>query len=246
MRYLETVMGVPMSLDLRAPDDGRSRAAARAAFDLLRAEDARFSPFRTSSELRRYERGLVGSPSPELTEVLRIAADARAASGGAFDIRRPGGGLDANGVVKGWAVQRPVGLLRADGFGDLCFNAGGDVVVAGGPEPGQGWAVAVRSPSAPDELIARVEVREGAVATSGTYERGPHVWDGRTGRAADGLLAATVVAGDLTTADVLATSVLALGPGGVEWALGQGAVWVLAVRPDGTLVTGGGGPRPAA
>ncbi|MEV0890655.1 FAD:protein FMN transferase [Promicromonospora sp. NPDC050262] len=246
MRYLETVMGVPMSLDLRDPDDDRSRAAARSAFDLLRAEDARFSPFRADSELRRYERGLVDAPSPELAEVLSIAAGVQAASAGAFDIRRPGGGLDANGVVKGWAVQRAVELLRAEGFGDLCFNAGGDVVVVGGPEPGRSWAVGVRSPLVPDELVARVEVREGAVATSGTYERGQHVWDGRTGRAADGLLAATVVAGDLTTADVLATSVLALGPDGVEWALGQGAAWVLAVRPDGTLVSGDAGQRPAA
>ena len=233
MRYLETVMGVPMSLDLRAPADERSRAAARAAFDLLRAEDARFSPFRPSSELRRYEQGLSGPPSPELAEVLRLAEDARAASGGAFDIRRPDGSLDANGVVKGWAVQRAVGLLRAEGFGDLCFNAGGDVSVLGGPVPGRDWGVAVRSPLATHEFIARIEVRDGAVATSGTYERGPHVRDGRTGRPAEGLLAATVVAADLTTADILATSVLALGPDGVGWALG--------VRPDGTLVSGAAG-----
>lgn len=239
-------MGVPMSLDLRAPADERARAAARAAFDLLRVEDARFSPFRESSELRRYERGLVRRPSPELAEVLRLADDARIASGGAFDVRRPDGGLDANGVVKGWAVQRAVRLLRAEGFGDLCFNAGGDVAVLGGPEPGRDWVVAVRSPAAPDEFVARIEVRDGAVATSGTYERGPHVRDGRTGRPAEGLLAATVVAGDLTTADILATSVLALGPDGVGWALGQGAAWALGVRPDGTLVSGGAGPCRAA
>ena len=101
MRYLETVMGVPMSLDLRDPDDDRSRAAARSAFDLLRAADARFSPFRADSELRRYERGLVDAPSPELAEVLSIAAGAQAASAGAFDIRRPGGDLGALGTARG-------------------------------------------------------------------------------------------------------------------------------------------------
>ncbi|MCF4119808.1 FAD:protein FMN transferase [Antribacter sp. KLBMP9083] len=78
---------------------------------------------------------------------------------------------------------------------------------------------------------------DGAVATSGTSERGRHLWDGRTGRPAAGLTALTVVAADLVTADVLATAAFALGEPGVEWAVHQGAAWALAVRPDGGLVT---------
>ncbi|MGW8564955.1 FAD:protein FMN transferase [Isoptericola sp. NPDC055881] len=236
---METVMGVPVSLVLRAPDDARSRAAVRAAFDRLHAADARFSPYRQDSELCRYARGQVPVPSGELREVLDLAEAARRASGGAFDVRRPDDTLDTNGVVKGWAAQRTADQLRADGFHDLCLNAGGDVVAAGSAEHGRPWVVGVRSPFRRDALLARVEVVDGAVATSGTYERGAHVWDGRTGCPAESLVAATVVAGDLTTADVLATSVLALGPDGVSWAAGQGASLVLAVRPDLEVISAG-------
>ena len=111
------------------------------------------------------------------------------------------------------------------------------MVVRGEPEPGRGWNVGVRDPSDPQSFLTVLEVRDGAVATSGTYERGEHVWDGRTGQAATGLRAATVVAADLTTADVLATCVLALGPDGIAWAAQHGAAAVLAVDADGELLT---------
>ena len=63
------------------------------------------------------------------------------------------------------------------------------------------------------------------------------MWDGRTGEPATALRAATVVAADLTTADVLATCVLALGVPGVAWATDHGAAAVLAVAADGRLLT---------
>lgn len=239
-------MGLPMSLDLRAPDEPRARAAVQEAFAVLHAADARFSRHRPDSELCRFRRGAVARPSRDLSEVLEIAQAAHAASGGAFDVRRPDGALDTDGVVKGWAAQRAVDRLVAAGFHDLCLNAGGDVAVRGGPEPGRGWVVGVRSPTRADELVARIEVRDGAVATSGTYERGEHVWDGRTGEAARGLCSATVVAADLTTADVLATSVLALGREGFTWALDHGAALVVAVLPDGTVLSHGPGGRAEA
>ena len=81
MRYLETVMGVPMSLDLRAPADDRSRAAARAAFDLLRAEDARFSPFRPSSELLSRNGLNRASSTRSRSNAARAAARARSSAG---------------------------------------------------------------------------------------------------------------------------------------------------------------------
>lgn len=237
MRTVHEVMGIPMSLDLRDPGDPALLAAAsEAAFAVLRSADLRFSPWRPSSELSRYARGET-APSADLAEVLDIAARAEQASGGAFSVRAPDGSLDTNGVVKGWAAQRAATTLRRFGLGRFCLNAGGDVVLAGEPEPGRGWRTGVRDPEHPDRMLAVLELRDGAVATSGTYERGAHVWDGRTGRAAVGLRGVTVVAEDLTTADVLATCVLALGPDGVAWAGGHGARRVIAVLPDGSLLT---------
>jgi thiamine biosynthesis lipoprotein len=230
-------MGIPMSVDVRdAPDEDVERAAVREAFDRMHDADRRFSRYQPDSEVSRYDRD-GGAASADLREVLDIAAHYGEVSGGAFDVRRPDGSLDTDGVVKGWAAQRAADVLVAAGLRTFCLNAGGDVVVRGEPEPGRGWNVGVRDPSDPQSFLTVREVRDGAVATSGTYERGDHVWDGRTGHVATGLRAATVVAADLTTADVLATCVLALGPDGIAWAAEHGAVAVLAVDGDGRLLT---------
>lgn len=232
-------MGIPMSIDLRGwPDERTGQDAIRAAFDVLRSADRHFSPFQPDSEVCRYERGETAA-SADLVEVLEIARLASIASGGAFSVHAPDGSLDTNGVVKGWAAQRAAETLLAHGAQNFCLNAGGDVVTRGEPEPGKPWRTGVRDPSDPRRIMAVVAQCDGAVATSGTYERGAHVWDGRTGEPAHSLVAATVVADSLTTADVLATCVLALGPEGVAWAIGNGARAAFAVLPGGGVVTAG-------
>ncbi|MGY4642491.1 FAD:protein FMN transferase [Cellulomonas sp. URHB0016] len=246
MRHVEVVMGVPMSVHVPMPADPRgAERAVLAAFGRLHQADRRFSRFRADSEVSRLARGEV-SPrgmSADLVEVLAVAEHARRASGGAFTVRRADGTLDTDGVVKGWAAQRAADVLVGAGVAAFCLNAGGDVVTRGGPARGRGWRVGVRDPADPLRFLAVVEQHDGAVATSGTYERGAHVWDGRTGEAATGLRSATVLAGDLVTADVLATSVLALGLDGVGWARGHGAAAVVAVADDGRVVADRGGIR---
>lgn len=227
-------MGTVVSVDVRHADPDLAAAAMKAAFAVLREADERFSPFRPDSELSRLDRGELADDelSDDMREVLAIAERARADSGGVFDIRTPDGRLDTNGVVKGWAAQRAADRLAAAGLTDFCLNAGGDIVARGEPEPGHPWQIAVRHPADPMAVLATLEVRDGAVATSGTYERGAHVWDGRTGSRDLPLVAATVVAPDLTLADVLATTVLAMGEDGPAWAMAHGATAVLAVPPS--------------
>ena len=243
MRRTEQIMGIPMSIDLRdGPDERTGEEVIGVAFDVLRSADRRFTPFQADSELRRYERGEIAA-STELAEVLEIARLATIASGGAFTVHAPDGSLDTNGVVKGWAAERAAQTLLAHGAQNFCLNAGGDVVTRGEPEPGSPWQIGVRDPSDPRRIMAVVAQRDGAVATSGTYERGAHVWDGRTGEPARTLVAATVVADSLLTADVLATCVLALGPESVAWAISQGAREAFAVLPGGGVVTAGAPAR---
>lgn len=246
MRQVEVVMGIPMSVDVPAPPDPRrAERAVRTAFASLHEADRRFSRFRTDSEVRRFDAGTLRPEdlSADLTALLALADRAGTASGGAFSVRRPDGTLDTDGVVKGWAAQRAADVLVAAGVGAFCLNAGGDVVTRGEPVPGRGWRVGVRDPWDARRFLAVVEQRDGAVATSGTYERGAHVWDGRTGATAAGLASATVLAADLVTADVLATSVLALGPDGVAWASAHGASAVLAVADDGRVLGDDAGLR---
>ncbi|MFI0038012.1 FAD:protein FMN transferase [Streptomyces mutabilis] len=222
MRRVEHVMGFPVSLRVDDPDVPEE--AADAVFRWLREVDARFSPFRDDSEVSRLGRGEVARVSPDLAEVLDLCEAYRVATGGAFDVRLPGRGLDPSAVVKGWSVQRAAGLLRAAGARRFCLNAGGDVVVAGGP-----WRVGVRHPEDAGRLCTVLEVADGAVATSARYERGDHIVDGRTGRPATGLLAVTVVAPTLTEADTVATAAFAMGADGVEWAAARDGCEVFAV-----------------
>lgn len=223
-------MGLPVSVEVRRPARDMTAAFGR-AFDWLRDVDARFSPFRTDSEVSRAGRGELGPEdfSREFTEILRLCAEYERRSGGAFKARLPGRPLDPSGVVKGWAVQRMAELLIADGAEHFCLNAGGDVITRGEAEPGVRWRVGVRHPERGDRMCAVFRVRDAAVATSGAYERGQHILDGRTGRPAGGLLCITVLADDLVTADATATAAFAQGTNGIAWAARQPGCLVFAI-----------------
>ncbi|GAA3834709.1 FAD:protein FMN transferase [Streptomyces phyllanthi] len=227
MRRVEHVMGFPVSL--RIDDEDVPEEAADTVFAWLREVDARFSPFRPDSEVSRLDRGELSDDdvSADLREVLGVCEHYRAATGGAFDVRLPGRGLDPCAVVKGWSVQRAADLLTAAGATRFCLNAGGDVVATDGP-----WRVGVRHPERADRLCTVLEISDGAVATSARYERGDHIVDGRTGRPATGLLSMTVVAPSLTEADSVATAAFAMGAEGVEWAASQRGCEVFAVDAE--------------
>ncbi|MEV7991352.1 FAD:protein FMN transferase [Streptomyces sp. NPDC086077] len=224
MRRVEHAMGFPVSL--RIDDEHVPEGLVDAVYDWLREVDDRFSPFKADSEVSRLDRGEIGTGevSADLAEVLGVCERYRVATGGAFDARLPGRGLDPCAVVKGWSVQRAAELLTAAGVRRFCLNAGGDVVVAGGP-----WRVGVRHPEHADQVCTVLELTEGAVATSALYERGEHIVDGRTGRPATGLLSVTVVAPTLTEADTAATAAFAMGREGVTWAAAREGCEVYAV-----------------
>lgn len=235
-------MGIPMSVDIR--DDADRSSAVRAAFDLLHAADARFSTYRDDSEVAAINRGELaeGDFSEELREVLGIAKRYEQSSGGAFSARLPGRPLDLNGVVKGWAVQAAANVLSDAGVQVFCFNAGGDIVVRGTPQGQNSWRVAVRSPWDALAHSAVLAVANGAVATSGNYERGAHIFDGRSEQTPTEFASVTVLAPSLSTADVLATSVFVLGHAGLTWAMENGADAVLAFTTEGTAVSAGSVP----
>lgn len=233
MLRVDQVMGLPVSVDVRCPTEDTEPAIA-SAFAWLREVDARFSPFRTDSEVTLAGRGEIPAAefSADLAEVLDRCADYERRSAGAFRARLPGRTLDPSGLVKGWAVQRAADLLRSRGVRHFCVNAGGDVVTGGEPGPGRSWLVGVRHPDHADRTCVTFGLQDGAVATSACYERGRHILDGRTGRPATGLLSVTVVADDLTTADATATAAFAMGPDGVAWAAAQPGCLVFAVDAE--------------
>ncbi|MBI3893789.1 MAG: FAD:protein FMN transferase [Candidatus Wallbacteria bacterium] len=102
------------------------------------------------------------------------------------------------------------------------MDLGGNLFVGLPPASQDSWRIGVKDPIDSTKLMGVLRLREEAVATSGGYERFVeiggrrygHVLDPRTGRPAEGLLSATVVAPTATAADALSTVCYVLGPDG--------------------------------
>jgi len=82
-----------------------------------------------------------------------------------------------------------------------------------------------------------LEVSDRAVATSGTYERGTHIVDPRTGLVPSGLRSVTVVGPRLAFTDAYATAVYVMGlDDGLSWLAERRGYAALAITDDGQTV----------
>jgi thiamine biosynthesis lipoprotein len=247
-RYVEHLMGLPVSLALRGRHTADSPAATAWATALaeLRSADRVFSTYRADSVISLLGRGeltLADCPSDvagQVAEVLALGEAAERDSHGAFAVRR-GGVLDPSGVVKGWAAERAAVHLAALPDTDFCLSAGGDILCRTLDPTGPPWRIGIEDPHDPSRLVAAVPVRTGAVATSGAAHRGAHVVDARTGRPPAGIAAVTVIGRSLTAVDIDATAAYALGPGAAAW-LRTRPHCALVVHTDGTTTVIGGEP----
>ena len=243
-RYVEHVMGMPISLALRGrhTDDAAAQGAWGQVMAVLRAVDRVFSTYKADSAVSRFGRGeleLADCPD-EVAEVIALGLVAERDSGGAFALWRPGPGgvvFDPSGVVKGWAVERAAAALRELPDTDFCLSAGGDLACRTLDPDGRGWRIGIEDPHDPRRVVAVVPVRTGAVATSGVAHRGQHVVDGRTGRPPAGIASVTVVAAGLTDADIDATAAYAMGADAARWLSGRPGRTGLVVWSDGSTTT---------
>jgi FAD:protein FMN transferase len=229
-------MGTTVSIDVRDP--AVRPVALDAAVAVLDELEARFSTYRADSEISRIDRGELSldDAHPDVREVLGACAVLRAESDGAFDAWR-GGRLDPSGYVKGWAAERAADVLRGAGARDFAVNVGGDIVCSGEPAPGAPWRIGVRHPDDARRIVLVLGVRDGAVATSGLYERGEHVASAATGEVPARWRSVTVLAPDLATADAVATAALAMGEAGPDWAGRRPGCSVAALDDQGRLFT---------
>jgi thiamine biosynthesis lipoprotein len=233
MRQTFNTMGTVVSLEWAG-----SQEQLIAVRDVFGAADRRFSLYRPDSELRRIAEGSLElvDASAELREVYATALGWRGDTGGAFTPHRPDGTLDLNGIVKAWAMAE---AGRALGVGeqpeDWCLNVGGDVLVSGQAAPGAPWVVGIVDPDDRAGMLTAVPVvgARRAVATSGSAERGDHIWT--RGRERAEFTQVTVVADDIVTADVLATAIVSGGTDSLNDLTARFDVDVLTVDREGEL-----------
>jgi thiamine biosynthesis lipoprotein len=184
----------------------------------LHEVDQRFSTYKPDSEVCRFRDGQIAPAecSADLRHVLDACADLCQDTDGYFDPYATGP-LDPSGYVKGWSVEVASERLVAAGSGRHYINAGGDIRMRGLNPDGRPWRIGIRHPWEADKVSWVLTLTDGAVATSGTYERGAHVWNPRTGAPAAGLRSVTVVGPNLALADAYATAALAMGEDGIAW-----------------------------
>jgi thiamine biosynthesis lipoprotein len=155
-----------------------------------------------------------GAPSRgEWSDAAALVGAARLRSrGGRVWFERAGMSLTLDGIAKGYVVDRMAAALLARGIERFLINAGGDVRAAGGKQGGLPWTIGVQDPLAPERLLDVLSLRDGAVATSASYEKPCAHIVGEGGAPARGSRTASVLARDAMAADALATAAFVLGP----------------------------------
>lgn len=108
---------------------------------------------------------LVGWPKVE-----RRAADGNAA-GAALRLPLAGMEIDFGGFGKEYAADRAAAILQAQGVRHGYVNLGGDIRVLGPQADGTPWRIGIQDPRDSERTIASIDIAEGALATSGDYER---------------------------------------------------------------------------
>jgi thiamine biosynthesis lipoprotein len=113
-------------------------------------------------------------------------------------------------------------MLAAAGIEHVQVNAAGDLALRGGwfdsaAEEIKPWSIGVVNPNNTLEVVKIYEITDGAIATSGTYERGAHIQDPQTGMIAIGAASATVVGPLGWLCDAMATAVMVGGADSAKW-----------------------------
>jgi thiamine biosynthesis lipoprotein len=185
-RWSWPVMGSTASLSIATPGPhARLERVAAQVRDLLAVIEARFSPFLPDGELVRLREGRLTpeEPSAAMREVIEAVAALQASTAGAFHPFDHLGRFDPTGYVKGWAIEQAMGRILESGITDASLGIGGDIQTIGRAEAAAAqprpWRVAVVDPADPARIVAIVAapgVDAFAVATSGSAQRGEHIW----------------------------------------------------------------------
>jgi thiamine biosynthesis lipoprotein len=210
--------------------------------NFVRDVDEKFSTYKAGSFVSRLRRGEIeiGDAPIDVQQVWHACEVARDISGGAFDPWKVAGGFDPSGYVKGWAADGVAQILRQAGCAHIQVNAAGDLTLRGGNLTGDGfiepWKIGVVNPENTQEVLRIFEIFDGAIATSGTYERGVHITDPFSGLIAIGARSATVIGPDGGLADAMATALMVTGDEGAnlfgQEELAQYSAWCID-RYDG-------------
>lgn len=154
----------------------------------------------------------------------------------ALTFPQPGMEIDFGGIVKEYAADRAAALCLSAGVKYGVINLGGDIKVIGPRNDGEPWRVGIRDPRDKAAVLQTVLLREGALASSGDYERCivvdgvryGHLLNPKTGWPVRHLAAVSVVADFCVVAGSASTIAMLKEEEGGAWlqSLGLPHLWV--------------------
>jgi thiamine biosynthesis lipoprotein len=193
----------------------------------------------TSGVLRRawdFRRGVVPAEAEVAALLPLIGWEFVERSAGRVRLAKSGMELDFGGIGKEYCADRVATVLQNAGALHCMVNLGGDIRVIGPHPDGAPWSIGIRHPRAETAVLATVSLRQGALATSGDYERFferdgkryTHILNPRTGCPVSGMRSVTVVAPLCTVAGSVCTLAMLRGERGVEFLANQGFPYLAA------------------
>jgi thiamine biosynthesis lipoprotein len=121
-------------------------------------------------------------------------------------------GITLAGIAKGYAVDRAIETLKKNHIKHALVNGGGDIRALGGKTDDLPWKVGLRHPFNKSKIMATVELKNRAIATSGAYQRLYNdLIHSKDGRPAQEIVSSTIITEKTIDADVLATAFFILG-----------------------------------
>lgn len=212
MKLVEQIMGMPVTIEVR--DKNVTTSNFKEVFDYFRYVDERYSPFKKNSEVSKYNRG--EKVTSEMKRILELCRQTSKETDGYFDIRKDDGKIDPSGLVKGWAVYNASKILIKNKFKNFYVDAGGDAQIVGKFK----WGI--RNPFNVKEIVKVYDLENCGIATSGTYERGNHIWNPIDNKKKlVEIVSVTIIADNVYEADRFATAIFAMGKDGLKFLGGK-------------------------
>lgn len=196
---IETFECLKVSADVYADTDGAFDVTIGLLLDCWRDEDKK--PRTPSPEELAFAREHTGMSLLHLDEATHTVELTSS------PIR-----VDLGGVGKGYGVDRMAALLREWSIDRALIHGGYSSVLAlDAPQGAPGWPVTLSDPHDRSRILARLNLKNGAVSGSG-LEKGSHIIDPRIARPIEGKIAAWSVTPDAGTGDALSTAFMIMTP----------------------------------
>ena len=206
--------------------------------------------FAAMDRIWKFDGSMTEMPTPEAIKksvekvgYKNIVLDSAAST---IFLKLPGMKIGFGALGEGYAADKCRDMMLARGITAGIVNGSGDMRAWGKQPDGSNWNIGITNPLRKDKLFAVVPLYDGAVTTSGSYEkfvefngvRYSHIINPATGYPATGLCSVTVFGPEAEMANGFSTSLMVLGKeAGLALLSQYPAYKCVLVTDDGKVIT---------